>query len=156
MRTKIALILLIVLLSGAMPIPAAAEEELFDTQTAAAFLEKGLASLRQRNYDAAISAFEDAVSAAPDADAYYLLGYAFYLKGKTGDAESRKKAAENFSQAYQINPNFSPNKFKPEELTAPGAETGEASVGDAAPAGKRDSRPAVQPKTEPTGTPSAP
>ncbi|MDH4162884.1 MAG: tetratricopeptide repeat protein [Nitrospirota bacterium] len=133
MRT--ALILMSLVIFSAMLSPARAEEELFDTKAAAAYREQGVNLLKQKNYDAAIDALEDAVASAPDAESYYLLGYAYYIKGKkTGDAESRMKAVENFNQAYQINPNFSPNKFKPEDITMPAAgQTEEQPLGAAAP-----------------------
>ena len=155
MRIRIALIMLFTLFFSSMPLPASAEEDLFDTEAAATYREQGLAALRHKNFDAAIDAFEEAIAASPDADSYYLLGYAYYLKGKkTGDEESRMKASENFSQAYQINPNFTPSKFKPEELVAPPAGQAEG-LGAAAPASKRETPPAAQPKSAPTGTPAA-
>lgn len=155
MSRRIALLLLSLLLLAVPVLTAAAEEELFDTAAAAAAREQGIAALRHRNIDAAIEAFEDAVAAAPDAESYYLLGYAYYVKGKAGDAESRQKAMENFNQAYEINPNFTPSKFKPEDITMPGAQQPAAqSLGAAAPESKKEPVPAsaAQPQTAPTGT----
>ena len=41
------------------------------------------------------------------------------MKGKTSnDNGSRKKAVENFDKAYELNPNFTPTRFKPEETEA--------------------------------------
>jgi len=150
MRTRLALFLLFLLLCSSLP--SSAEEELFDTQTALTYRDQGLAALRHKNYDAAINAFEEAVSVSPDAESYYLLGYAYYLKGKTGDGESRQKAIENFNQAYQINSNFTPSKFKPEELVMTPAGKAEG-IGAAAPAAKQETQAApVPPKSEPSTT----
>jgi tetratricopeptide (TPR) repeat protein len=129
-----------------IPAMAVAEEELFDTKAAATHMEKGVHLLKANKIDLAIEEFEEAAAAAPDAEAHYLLGYAYYLKGKAGDSDARMKAMENFEAAYQINPNFSPNKFKPSEpITVPGSQpaAGE-SVTSVAPA--RTLEPAEQPK----------
>src|SRR5512136_2569866 len=145
MRGTISGVLLVLLVMVASPVMAA-EEDLFDTKAAIEQREKGRQLLNTRKYDAAIEALEEAVNAAPDAEAYYLLGYAYYMKGKSGDEESRQKAKENFEEAYQLDPNVSPNKFKPgEPVPAPAsAPAGEQSLGAAAPAGKQ--APAEQPK----------
>jgi tetratricopeptide (TPR) repeat protein len=95
--------------------PAVAEEDLFDTKAASAYLEKGIGHLRSQKYDAAINELEESVAIAPEAEAYYYLGYAYYMKGRSGDSDSRKKSIENFDKAYELNPNFSPNRFKPSE-----------------------------------------
>jgi tetratricopeptide (TPR) repeat protein len=92
-----------------------AEEELFDTKTATAHVEKGLAHLKDKKYDSAISELEEAVSINPDAEAYYYLGYAYYMQGKKGDTESRKKAIESFDKVYELNPGFTPSRFKSNE-----------------------------------------
>ncbi|OGW39305.1 MAG: hypothetical protein A2010_02190 [Nitrospirae bacterium GWD2_57_9] len=92
----------------------AEEEELFDTKAAEAFIEKGIGHLKAKNLDAAVNALEEAVSIAPDAEAYYYLGYAYYLKGRTGDSESRVKSIESFEKAYELDPNFTPQKYKAE------------------------------------------
>ncbi len=94
---------------------AGAEEELFDTKAAAAHIEKGITHLKNKNYDAAINELEEAADINPDAEAYYYLGYAYYMKGKKGDAESRKKSIEAFDKAYELNPGFTPSRFKPAE-----------------------------------------
>jgi tetratricopeptide (TPR) repeat protein len=119
-----------------LPATAGPEEELFDTKAAAAHMEKGVHLLKAKKIDAAIEEFEVAVAAAPEAEAYYLLGYAYYLKGRTGDEDARQKAIENFDMAYQINPNFSPNKFKPSEpITVPGTQpSGDVTPAAVAPA----------------------
>jgi tetratricopeptide (TPR) repeat protein len=108
--------------------PAIAADELFDTKAASAHLEKGIADIKEKKYDAAISELEESASINPDAEAYYYLGYTYYMKGKKGDAESRKKAMECFEKAYELNPRFTPSRFKPpeaEEATKPeGREPG--------------------------------
>ncbi len=109
-----------------------AEEDLFDTKAAAAHVEKGIAHLKEKRYDAAVKELEEAVTINPDAEAYYYLGYAYYMKGKKGDAESRKKSVESFDKAYELDPSFTPSRFKP-------TETGEAKL-----------------KSKPTGTEQAP
>jgi tetratricopeptide (TPR) repeat protein len=104
--------------------PAFSAEEPFDTATAAKHVEQGVAFLKAKNFDAAINEFEEAASVNPDAEAYYYLGYAYYLKGKKGDGESRKKSRESFEKAYEINPNFTPSRYKPAG-PAPAKETKE-------------------------------
>src|SRR3990170_6685803 len=94
-------------------------EELFDTKAATQHTEKGIAHLKARNYDAAAREFEESSAISPDAEAFYYLGYAYYMKGKiSNDGESRKKSMENFDKAYELNPNFTPTRFKPEETDA--------------------------------------
>jgi len=104
-----------------------AEEELFDTKTATVHLEKGLEYLKAKKFDSAISEFEESALIYPDAEAFYYLGYAYYMKGKNQDGEYREKAMENFEKAYEINPGFTPTKFKPVEpvpaVTEPKQET---------------------------------
>lgn len=100
-----------------------AEEELFDAKAAGEYLEKGLVQLRTKHVDAAISALEESVAIAPEAEAYYYLGYAYYLKGRSGDTESRKLSIESFEKAYELDPGFTPTKFKPAEAAIP-AEKG--------------------------------
>jgi tetratricopeptide (TPR) repeat protein len=126
----------------------AEEEELFDTKTAVASMEKGSKLLAAKKYDEAIEALEEAVAAAPNAEAHYLLGYAYYMKGRKEDNEdARQKAIENFDQAYQIDPNFTPSKFEPETITAPGAaqSSDEMTPAAAAPASKLEPGAAAPP-----------
>jgi len=135
MREKIALILVVTLLLAVLPAlnAAAAEEPLFDTEAAKAGLEKGLALVKQKKYDAAVEVFEEAAATSPEveAEALYYAGYACYLKGRAGDEDARQRSVEFFDRAYEINPNFSPNKFKPTEpLPSPAAQLG----GDVTPA----------------------
>ncbi len=144
MRRTISGLLLILLAVAATPVMAA-DEDVFDSKTAVEQREKGRQFLNTKKYDAAIEALEEAVNAAPDAEAYYLLGYAYYMKGRSGDAESREKAKENFEEAYALNPNISPNKFRPgEPVPAPGLEpAAEQPIGSIAPA-RTQSEPAAK------------
>ncbi len=139
MQRMMSCLLLVSLFTAAAAQVLAAEEDVFDTKTAIEQREKGRQFLNTKKYDAAIEALEESVNTAPDAEAYYLLGYAYYMKGKSGDEESRVKAKENFEEAYTLNPNYSPNKFKPgEPIPAPeAAPEGEKSIGSTAPASKQ-------------------
>lgn len=116
MRRKPLILLLIAVLCIGQAVLAYSADELFDTKAAALHTEKGVELLKAKKYDAAIREFEESVTIAPDAEAYYLLGYAYYIKGKTEDGESRKKSKESFDKAYELNPNFSPSRLK---LTEP-------------------------------------
>jgi Tfp pilus assembly protein PilF len=95
--------------------PAYPADELFDSAMAAKHLEQGLSRLKAHNTDAAIKEFEKSVAIAPEAEAYYYLGYAYYLKSKKTNGENRRKSLENFEQAYEIDPGFSPVRYKPAE-----------------------------------------
>jgi tetratricopeptide (TPR) repeat protein len=92
-----------------------AEEELFDTKAATQHLDQGITYLNEKNFDAAIKEFEASANINPDAKAYYYLGYAYYLKGRKKNGEYWNKSRENFERAYEIDPNFSPSRFKPTE-----------------------------------------
>jgi tetratricopeptide (TPR) repeat protein len=132
------------------------EEPLFDTKAAAEDLEKGLGLVKAKKYDEAVQLFEEAAATNPDveAEAYYYAGYAFYLKSKSGDEDSRQKSIEYFDRAYEINPNFSPNKFKPTE-PMPGAaaqQGGDMTPASVAPAGTL----AIPPVQTTPATPAAP
>lgn len=128
MRGKIACILMVMMVVAFAPAGWAVEEEpLFDTKAAAAGLEKGLTLVKAKKYDEAVQAFEEAAATNPDveAEAYYYAGYAYYLKSRSGDEDSRQLSVEYFDRAYEINPNFSPNKFIPEEpMPGPAAQQG--------------------------------
>jgi tetratricopeptide (TPR) repeat protein len=105
------------LIAGPLCSKSDAAEELFDTKAAADLLEKGISHLKTRNIDAAVNALEESVSIAPEAEAYYYLGYAYYMKGRTtGDNESRKKSIESFEKAYELDPDFTPSRYKPSDL----------------------------------------
>ena len=112
-RAMVILLVSAVVLAGVQL--AYAEEELFDTQAAALHVEKGIAQLKEKKYDAAIKELEEAVTINPEAEAYYYLGYAYYENGRKGDAESRRKSVECFDKAYELNPGFTPSRFRPAE-----------------------------------------
>lgn len=156
MRVKIACILMVMVVMAFAPAGRAAEEPLFDTKAAAAGLEKGLGLVKAKKFDEAILLFEEAAATSPDveAEAYYYAGYAYYMKSKSGDEDSRQKSIEFFDRAYEINPNFSPNKFKPEE-PMPGAMTqqgGDMTPASIAPAGTL----AIPPVQQAPATPAEP
>jgi tetratricopeptide (TPR) repeat protein len=158
MRRMISLVFMVALIGAVVPVVGAAEEELFDTKAATARLEKGLALVKAKKYDAAVEVFEDAAATSPDveAEALYYAGYACYMKSKSGDEDARQRSIEFFERAYEINPNFSPNKFKPTEpLPGPAArKESDVTPAAAAPAGTLAIPPAAPP-TAPA-TPSAP
>jgi tetratricopeptide (TPR) repeat protein len=95
--------------------PAYPADELFDTAAASQHLEQGIASLKAGDFDAAIREFDDSATIAPEAEAYYYLAYAYYMKGKKGDSESRKLSLEYFEKVYELDPNFTPTRYKPSE-----------------------------------------
>jgi len=95
--------------------PAFPEDGLFDTATASKHLEQGISCLKAKDFDAAIREFDESAAIAPEAEAYYYLGYAYYMKSRKVDGESRKLSLDNFGKAYEIDPNFSPTRFKPSE-----------------------------------------
>jgi len=138
-KTMVILLVSAVVLAGAQL--AHAEEELFDTKAAAAHVEKGIGHLKEKKYDTAIKELEEAVTINPDAEAYYYLGYAYYMKGKKGDAESRKKSAESFDKAYELNPGYTPSRFKPAEAGEVKQEPKSTATGQA-PAPAAPSQPA--------------
>ncbi len=115
MRKNRSLIFVLAILLGMSPLAGQAEEELFDTKAAAQHVEQGIAFLKAKNFDAAIEEFDEAASISPEAEAYYYLGYAYYLKGRGGDGESRKLSRESFEKAYEIDPNFTPRHAVPAE-----------------------------------------
>jgi len=139
---------------GLSPLAGQAQDELFDTQAAAGHMEKGIAHLKAKKPDAAIREFEAAAEIAPDAEAYYYLGYSYYLKGRAGDSASRALSRENFEQAYAIDPNFSPSRFKPTEpnlLEGQQEPEQEPAPAAPAPAEPQPATPQPAPSAEPTG-----
>jgi hypothetical protein len=64
----------------------------------------GLKSFNSKNYKAAVTQLQEYVNKKPDPTAYYLIGYSLYKLGKFSEAD------EYFSQAYLIDPEFSPEK----------------------------------------------
>jgi tetratricopeptide (TPR) repeat protein len=126
--------------------PAFPAEEVFDTATASRHLEQGISHLKAKDFDAAITEFDESAAISPEAEAYYYLGYAYYMKSRKSDGEDRKKALENFDRAYEIDPNFSPTRFKPSE-PAPQQTTTPARVAEPV---------APQPAAPQTPTPEQP
>ncbi len=115
MRKNRVLLLVLFFAIVLAPLAAHAEEELFDTKAAAEHIEKGIAQLKAKNYDDAIKEFDESATIAPEAEAYYYLGYAYYLKGRNKDDGNRQKSRENFEKAYEIDPNFTPTRYKPSQ-----------------------------------------
>jgi tetratricopeptide (TPR) repeat protein len=115
MKMKPILLVAVIALLVMVPLLGQAEEELFDTRAANQHIDQGIAYLKVKNFDAAVREFEASADINPDAEAYYYLGYTYYLKGRTSNGESRSKSRENFERAYEIDPNFSPSRFKPTE-----------------------------------------
>jgi len=113
-NTSILIVVLAAVLTS-IPLSGYSAEELFDTKAATQHVDKGIAFLNAKNYDKAIAEFEESVSISPEAEAYYYLGYAYYLKGRKGDTGSRELSRENFEKAYDIDPNFSPTRLTPGE-----------------------------------------
>jgi tetratricopeptide (TPR) repeat protein len=168
MRRSLVIILFLTAMITGAPIISHAADELFDTKTAAGHLEKGIAHLKAKQYDAAIVELEESASIYPEAEAFYYLGYAYYMKGRKRDEESRKKAMENFEQAYEIDPNFTPTRYKPAEPFPPkpeqkNIETRQTPTSDASPQQTPETPQPAQPaapvpqqQTYEPGTPSRP
>jgi tetratricopeptide (TPR) repeat protein len=95
--------------------PAYPADELFDTATASKHIERGISFLKVKDFDAAIQEFDESATIAPEAEAYYYLGYAYYMKSRKVDGESRRMSLDNFEKAYEIDPNFSPTRYQPSE-----------------------------------------
>jgi tetratricopeptide (TPR) repeat protein len=137
------IVVLTIMMVGMLAAPAFAQDELFDTATASKHMERGITCLKAKDFDAAITEFDASAAIAPEAEAYYYLGYAYYMKGKKGEGESRKLSLENFEKAYEIDPNFSPTRFKPSE-PAPQLATRPSTT--AAPVEPQPASPQQQPK----------
>jgi len=95
--------------------PAFAADEVFDTAASSKHLEQGISYLKAKDFDAAITEFDESASISPEAEAFYYLGYAYYMKGKTSNGDNRQKSLEYFEQAYDLDPSFTPTRFKPSE-----------------------------------------
>jgi len=117
MCKKYILTFIVFLMLGLVTLTAHAADELFDTKAAAEHIDKGIAYLKAKNFDDAVREFDESASISPEAEPYYYLGYAYYLKSRKGDEESRKLSLENFQKAYEIDPNFTPTRYKPAELS---------------------------------------
>ena len=122
MRKSLIMALIITAIITGTQVVGYAADELFDTKTAAEHMAKGIAHLKAKQYDAAIDELEKSASVYPEAEAFYYLGYAYYMKGRKGDGESRKNAMENFEQAYELDPNFTPTRLRPAEPLPPKPE----------------------------------
>ena len=96
-------------------VPAFAADEVFDTAASSKHLEQGISYLKAKDFDAAITEFDESASISPEAEAFYYLGYAYYMKGKTSNGDNRQKSLEYFEQAYELDPSFTPTRFKPSE-----------------------------------------
>lgn len=161
MRRTLTILVVAAMAAVGAQLAGAADEDIFDTKAASAHLEKGIVHLKDKKYDTAISELEEAVSINPDAEAYYYLGYAYYMKGRKGDEESRKKSIDCFDKAYELNPAFTPSKFKPSE--APAAQPAEKKTGSEAPAALQNpeqpsspDQPAAEQPNQQTSEPASP
>lgn len=140
------LIYVLTAMLGMAAAPAFPADEVFDTATASKHLEQGISCLKAKDFDAAITEFDVSASISPEAEAYYYLGYAYYMKSRKGNGENRQKALENFGQAYEIDPNFSPTRFKlsepaPQQAATPPPAAGPVSPQPAAPQAPAQERP---------------
>ncbi len=73
------------------------------------------------------------------------------MKGKKGDAESRKRSIECFDKAFELNPAFKPGRFKPAD--AQKATAGTKAEGATTPEAGQPATPAAP---EPAAEPAAP
>ena len=112
------LVFILMVMVSTIAAPASAEDELFDTAAASQHREQGISYLKAKNFDAAIKEFDESASIAPEAEAFYLLGYAYYMKSRKADGENRRLSLENFEKAYGIDPNFTPIRYQPSELAS--------------------------------------
>jgi len=63
---------------------------------------KGLEAYEKKEYRTAVKYLREYVEKNPDADAYYLLGYAYYK------LNNHPESLRAFEEAYNRNPNVSP------------------------------------------------
>lgn len=113
------LIVVIMIMLSMLAAPAFSADELFDTATASKHIERGISFLKAKDFDAAIKEFDESVTIAPEAEAYYYLGYAYYMKSRKTDGESRRMSRDSFEKAYEIDPNFTPARYQPSEPAPP-------------------------------------
>ncbi len=109
------LMVVMMIMLSMLAAPAFPADELFDTATASKHIERGISFLKAKDFDAAIKEFDESVTIAPEAESYYYLGYAYYMKGRKTDGESRKMSLDYFDKAYELDPNFSPTRYQPAE-----------------------------------------
>ena len=113
------LIVVLMIMVSMVAAPAFPADELFDTATASKHIERGISFLKAKDFDAAIKEFDESATIAPEAEAYYYLGYAYYMKSRKMDGESRRMSLDNFEKAYEIDPNFTPTRYQPSEPAPP-------------------------------------
>lgn len=111
MRSLVIVLSAFVIVTAGLRI-AAPEEELFDIKTAVVHRDRGISLLKAKNYKAAVAELEESVSIAPNAEAYYYLGYAYYYEGRAGNSESRKKSIECFDRAYELDSSYTPSRYR--------------------------------------------
>jgi len=92
---KTGLIIVLLLLFAAVSGAAVTDDKEFRT---------GLKYYNSKNFKAAVRQFKEYVGRKPDPTAYYLLGYSLYKLGRFSEAD------EYFTEAYFIDPEFSPEK----------------------------------------------
>lgn len=76
--------------------------------------EKAVNAYLKKDFKTAAAYLKEYVAHKPDAEAYYLLGYATYMiHRKSGGLRKSRgvEAADYFREAYLIDPNFSPKKI---------------------------------------------
>lgn len=76
-----------------------------------AFIDAGLAAFRKRRFGKAEIEFRKAVEADPgSAAATFYLGYTYYKMGERRgrNNESKQKAKDLFSKAFELDPRFQP------------------------------------------------
>jgi TolA-binding protein len=71
-------------------------------------LQKAVAHYKAGQYEEAVSELKEYVQEQPEGSAYYLMAYANYELGK------HDLAAQNFMDAYLVEPEFSAEKFRQE------------------------------------------
>ena len=79
---------------------------------AGSHIDAGLAAFRKRRFAAAREHFEQAVAADPgSAAAHFYLGYTIYkiAEPKRPFHPDKKRAADLFAKAYELDPQFKPN-----------------------------------------------
>gem|GEM_PF-4029626 len=86
-------------------------------------IETALKAYNRGNFQRAVDLLKEQVKQRPDARAYYLIGYGLYSLGRYNEA------SEFFSQAYLIDPDFTPDKHNlpriPEKTVGLSAKTPE-------------------------------
>ncbi len=122
------LIVVLMILMSMVAAPAFPADELFDTATASKHIERGISFLKAKDFDAAIKEFDESATIAPEAEAYYYLGYAYYMKSRKMGGESRRMSRDSFEKAYEIDPNFTPARYQPPEPAPPQTAPSPAAV----------------------------